>query len=286
MPRFRQFAALLCLAAAALPAAADGFARIDEALPGQPRALQLAIVTYAPADARDFSVDLISAIHIGDREYYQLLNERFRAYDVLLFELVVADPDSAGELNDFDGSWLSRLQVGLKDLLGLAFQLDEIDYGAPNFVHADLSSTMLARSMEERGESLYVYFWRLFFAGIEDYARDPLGLREMSAMTSILAARDDDALKIAIAYEMVKATESGDLLGGEQGSALIAARNEHAMRVLHEQLSRGARRIGLFYGAAHMNDFEQRLAAELGLQRVAVEWADAWRFSAADAPAR
>lgn len=262
-----------------LVAAAEGFARIDETAPGQPRALQLAIVTYAPADGRDFSVDLISAIHIGDRDYYRALNERFRAYDALLFELVIPDVHDAGDEIAFDGSLLSRLQIGLKDVLGLTFQLDEIDYAAPNFVHADMSSTMLAESMEERGESLYVYFWRLFYAAIDDYARDPLGLADMQAMTSMLSASDDEALKIAIAYEMVKATEDGDILGDANGSALITARNEHAMRVLRDQLDRGVRRVGLFYGAAHMSDFEVRLLGELGLERVAVEWADAWRLA-------
>ncbi len=215
-------------------------------------------------------------MHIGDKAYYQALNERFRRYDALLFELVV--PDEPGELA-FDGGILSRLQIGLKDALGLAFQLEEIDYDAANFVHADMSSSMLAASMAARGESLYVYFWRLFYAAIEDYARDPLGVNDMRNLSHLLAANDGDAVKIAIAYEMVKATREGDFLGDDSGSALIAARNEHAVGVLRQQIGRGLRRIGLFYGAAHMADLEVRLLGELGLERVAVEWTDAWRLA-------
>ncbi len=53
------------------------------------RALQMSIVTYEPGDGKDIlSVDLVSAIHIGDPPYYAELNERFREYDVLLYELV------------------------------------------------------------------------------------------------------------------------------------------------------------------------------------------------------
>ncbi|HEX6637096.1 MAG TPA: hypothetical protein VF033_05525, partial [Steroidobacteraceae bacterium] len=36
-------------------------------------------------------VDLVGAIHIADRSYYQDLNGRFAAYDAVLFELV-GDP--------------------------------------------------------------------------------------------------------------------------------------------------------------------------------------------------
>lgn len=261
---------------AAVPAA---FARVDEDAGGRPRALQVAIVRYDAGDAA-YSVDLISAVHIGDREYYDRLNERFRDYDALLYELVVPDGAAGGRDLAFDRGIMSSLQIGLKDALGLAFQLEEIDYAAANFVHADMSSSMLADSMRERGESLYVYFWRLFYAAISDYARDPLGLSDLATMSSLLGATEGDAVKIALAYEMVRATREGDFLGGSSGSALIAARNEHALGVLRGQLDAGSRRIGLFYGAAHMPDLEERLTRDFGLERVRVEWTDAWRLAA------
>jgi hypothetical protein len=290
--RLRQ---ILSLAAAALafwpalaaPAAVEAtgseptrFARIARDAGGNPEALQVAIVRYAPADdAADFSVDLISAVHIADRAYYQALNERFREYDALLYEMIV--PGDARETGDPEAgpSFISSTQIGMKDMLGLAFQLEEIDYGAPNFVHADLTTDMLAQSMADRGESLYVYFWRLFYQAIDAYTQDPLGLRDWRLLSSMLST-DDQAMKIALAHEMVTATQTGDFLGGEAGSAVLAGRNAHAVRVLQDQLAAGARRIGIFYGAAHMSDFEQRLLDELGLSRVTVEWVDAWRLSA------
>jgi len=276
----RTIAGFLLLACAWTSALADvaptEFARIDKAPSGQPRALQLAIVSYAPTDARDFTVDLIGAVHIGDRAYYQALNERFRGYDAVLFELVIPDPDGSEREYDYTGSVMSQMQIGLKDALGLAFQLDEIDYTAPNFVHADMSRSMLSASMDERGESLYVYFWRLFYAAINDYADDPLGLRDLGLVASLMGKGGNGSLKTAVAYEMVVATREGDFLGGESGSALIAARNEHAIGVLREQIDSGVRRIALFYGAAHMTDLERRLVDELGLVPTAVDWTDAW----------
>lgn len=273
-----HFGTMPAVSAASLQGSPD-FARVDNDAGGKPRALQVAVVRYQRPGASDaISVDLIGAVHIADKAYYQTLNERFRDYDVLLYELIVSDPDSIDEGQVLDKGLLTNLQIGMKDALGLAFQLDEIDYRAANFVHADFSADMLLDSMEERGESLYVYFWRIFYTAIDDYARDPLGLQSMQTMTTLLDVSDDNAFKIAIAYEMVKATQNGDFLGDDQGSAVIAARNEHAVKILRAQLAGGARRIGIFYGAAHMVDLDKRLVQELGLQAVTAEWLDAWRF--------
>ena len=84
---------------------------VDEDL--QPRALQMSIVTYAPLDLEQIlSVDLISAIHIGDPSYYAELNERFRDYDVLLYELVAPqDAVAANRLEKRKGI-LSSAQLG------------------------------------------------------------------------------------------------------------------------------------------------------------------------------
>jgi hypothetical protein len=264
----------------ATPVAPTQFARIAKDTDGSPRALQLAIVSYAPeSGARDFSVDLIGAIHVGDKEYYQGLNDRFHAYDALLYELIVPDDTHAPQKPMRSTNFIGSTQIGIKNALGLAFQLDEIDYGPANFVHADLSYEMLAQSMADRGESLYVYFWRLVFASIDDYARDPLGLRNWRLLSSMLSSPRGDALKIAVAHEMVNAMKTGDILGSENGSAVIAARNEHAVRILKDRIDADAKRIGIFYGVAHMADFEQRLLNELAVAKTETEWVDAWRFT-------
>lgn len=255
------------------------FARIVHDAEGLPDALQLAIATYTRQDdAGRVIVDLVSAVHIGDRAYYESLNDRFRAYDALLYELVVPAEADAPQARRGGGNLLAGTQIGLGNLLGLTFQLEEIDYDASNFVHADLTSATLRQSMSERGESLYVYFWRAVYAAIEDYTRDPFGTRDLQRISGTLAAGRGDALKVSMAYEMVDATRVGDILGGPNGSAIISARNEHAVRVLREQLDAGARHLGIFYGAAHMPDFETRLREELALARTSVEWVDAWRF--------
>lgn len=255
------------------------FARIATDDDAQPRALQMSIVTYAPQDgATSLSVDLISAIHIGDPSYYAELNERFRHYDALLFELVAAENSvTASRLAERKGL-LSKAQLGMTKMLGLSFQLDEVDYDQTNFVHADLSPAELRQSMEDRGESLYVYFWRIFFASLDQYARDPLGLKDWEMMSAMLTSGNDDSLKTMIAYEMTNIEQVQDILGEDSNSAVIGARNQRAVDVLQREIKAGAKRIGVFYGVAHMPDLEERLLEELGLAYEKTTWVDAWEL--------
>ena len=281
MKNVRQIIGALFLLAALGSASAafadDGtrFTRVDEQPDGVPRALQLGIVTYV---GRGISVDLVSAIHIGDRSYYAELNDRFRDYDALLYELVAPPGIDINEQVAKRKGLLSKTQVTLTKLLDLSFQLDEIDYSQPNFVHADLSPSEFRQSMEERDESLYVYFWRVFFASINEYAKDPLGLRDMQMLGSMVTSGRDSSLKTVMAYEMTDIDAVQDILGEDSDSAIVGARNERAIEVLRSQLDAGARRVGIFYGVAHMPDLEERLLADLGLSYSETTWVDAWKL--------
>jgi hypothetical protein len=277
----RIVAVLLALLPAA-SAHADSdtvFARVATHDDERPRALQMSIVTYTPRDnSRILSVDLVSAIHIGDSSYYAELNERFRDYDALLFELVAPqDAIVTNRLEERNGI-LSNAQIGMTKMLDLSFQLDEINYDAANFVHADLSPAELKQSMDDRGESLYVYFWRIFFASLDEYAKDPLGLKDWQMMGAMLSSDQDDSLKTIIAYEMTNIEQVQDILGEDSSSAVIGARNQRAIDVLQREIEAGARRVGIFYGVAHMPDLEERLLEQLGHGYDKTTWVDAWKL--------
>jgi len=257
------------------------FARIATDDDDRPRALQMSIVTYAPRDdASMLSVDLISAIHIGDRSYYTELNERFSHYDVLLYELVAPQDAVVSNRLEKRKGFLSTAQLGMTKMLDLSFQLDEIDYDQANFVHADLSPAELRQSMEERGESLYVYFWRIVFASLDEYARDPLGLKDWELISAMLSSDQGDSLKTLIAYEMTNIEQVQDILGEDSSSAVIGARNQRAIDVLQREIDSGSRRIGIFYGVAHMPDLEERLQEQVGLTYAKTTWVDAWKLGA------
>jgi hypothetical protein len=260
------------------------FVRIDADTKDEPRALQLAIATYVPQDGDPLlSVDLVSAIHIGDPSYYAELNRRFEDYDALLYELVApADAVATNRLAKRKG-FISSTQIGMTKLLDLSFQLDEINYDKANFVHADLTPQQLRDSMDERGESLYVYFWRIFFASLDQYAKDPLGLKDWEMLSAVLSAEQDDTFKTMIAYEMTNIEQIQDVLGEDSSSAVIGARNQRAVDVLKREIDGGAKRIGIFYGVAHMPDLEERLVDQLGLTYDSTAWVDAWQLGSGTA---
>ncbi|MDX2410656.1 MAG: hypothetical protein QNK16_01385 [Woeseiaceae bacterium] len=264
--------------------ASTEFVRIAEDDQNRPTALQLAVVRYVTADARlGLSVDLVGAVHIGDAAYYAQLNELFESYDVLLYELVAPADAMVTQRVAKRKGLLSTTQVGLTRLLGLSFQLDEINYDMENFVHADLSPSELKQSMEQRGESLYVYFWRLFYASVDSYAKDPLGWNDMQKISGVLSAGQDDSLKTLIAYEMTDMGQIQDVLGEDSDSAVIGARNQRAIDVLQREIAAGAKRIGIFYGVAHMPDLEERLLDQVGLVYEETSWVDAWILGSAPA---
>ena len=251
------------------------FARVATDGNDDPTALQLAIVTYVPeTGVAGYSVDLVSAIHIGEKGYYATLNDKFESYDTLLYELVAPQGTIVTRDTERKG-FISNAQMTMTRLLDLSFQLDEIDYTAANFVHADLSGDELSQSMADRNESLYTYFWRVFFASMREYGKDPLGLRDWQMLSAILRDDDDGALKTMLAYELVDLDRIQDVLGEDSDSAVIGARNERAIEVLHSELDSGAKRIGIFYGVGHMPDLEERLL-RMGLVPQQTVWVDAW----------
>ena len=58
----------------------DIYVRLERDDKNRPRALQTALVRYTKADDPKLTVDLIGAIHVGDKAYYDGLNRRFAAY--------------------------------------------------------------------------------------------------------------------------------------------------------------------------------------------------------------
>ena len=50
--------------------------------------------------------------------------------------------------------------------------------------------------------------------------------------------------------------------------------------MLRKELAKGNKKIGIFYGAAHMPDMSRRLQADFGLRPTTEEWVKAWDMSA------
>ena len=266
------------------------FLRIRKDASGQELAMQTSIARYRP-DQGDVIVDLIGAVHIGEADYYQRLNKQFDLYDVVLYELVAPQGTRvpAGGKKKSTGSPLdliSWMQGQAKTTLGLESQLEKVDYQKPHFVHADLSPTEMGEKMAERGDNALTVGLSAFAEMIRKQNKMAQSAGEngiAQVTTADLMGMLDNPLELkkmmAQQFETSGVMEEG--LGDTLNQLLVADRNEAAMKVLQRQIVSGKKKIAIFYGAAHMPDFEKRMASDLGLRPVRHVWIDAWDLTKA-----
>jgi hypothetical protein len=255
------------------------FLRVVRDAQGRAESLQTAIVRLAPQVAADraIRVDLIAATHIADKSYYQQLNREFRKYDAVLYELVAPQgtriPKGGRKTSD---NPVSALQKGMKDLLALEFQLDQIDYTAKNMVHADMSPQQFAQSMRDRGESIWDVVGRMIAYAISRQNSGDDGATEAQLLFALFDKDRALILKRLLAEQFEDMEGVLIALEGPNGSTLLGQRNKTALAELRKQMAAGKREIAIFYGAAHMPDFQKRLAEDFGLRPVNVRWVSAW----------
>jgi len=268
------------------------FIRLQRDEKKQPVALETAIVRYGPAKGEgDLTVDLVGAVHIGDKEYYKKLNKQLQQYDVVLYELV-AQPGTVipkgGRKKDDP---LSLIMQVVKMVLELDLQTERIDYTRKNFVHADLSPEQMAEAIQKRGDDGLTLI--LGFAA--DLLRQE-NLRELQAkqqpkpkapganapgsedldIFSLLLDPDGPVKLKRMLAEQLQNLEGAAGLGQTLNNILISDRNEAALKVFQKELAKGKKKIAIFYGAGHMPDFEKRLRLDFGLERKSVQWLEAW----------
>lgn len=258
------------------------FIRVTRDDRDEPKAMETAIVSYTKTkvgdeEGEDLVVDLIGAVHIGELSYYDALNKEFQAYDALLYELVAPEgarprPGESGE------SAVSMLQNGMKSMLDLEFQLDRIDYEKHNFVHADMSPEEFAKSMEERGESIWTIVFRMLGQGLAQQSLAKDDTSDADILMALFDPRRALKLKRILAHQFENMEGSMGIFEGPEGSVIITERNKKAFSVLKREIAAGKKRIGVFYGAGHLADMEKRLLADFGLKRGEERWLECWNL--------
>lgn len=272
--------------------------------------LQTAAASYR--NKNGVTVDLIGAIHIADKAYYDKLNLRFTRYQVLLYEMVGetieqriqwhdartrierAEPRALEEapveedrkqIHEADRervasdrlSWLHPLYDTMAGALGLTGQMDGIDYSGRNFVHADMSARQFALMQRQKNESFLSLWWKTVVVQMEH----PEVIPEQPGMLQILEVlcRKDSSTELRRLIGRMFGSIEGLLSGieSEQGTVILAERNKVALAVLREQIKLGRKNLAIFYGAAHLPDMEKRLVA-MGFERVGGEWFTAWEL--------
>ena len=254
------------------------YIRVAETDAGKPRALQTAIVRYVGEPDTPYAgrvVDLVGVVHIGQSEYYAELGKRLSKYDTVLYELVAPDgtrfrPEDLKNRR----SILSSMQTGMKDMLGLEYQLEKIDYMSKNFRHADMSPEEFVEDLSRRGDSVWKMGARMMGAGLASQAAAGGEAGMLMALFS-----DDRAmhLKQMMSRQMVdidSVTAGLDDANGE--NTLIKGRNAKAFEVLREELDAGKKKIAVFYGAGHLPDMAERMEKDFQMKETTTTWLDGW----------
>ncbi|MSR46165.1 MAG: hypothetical protein EXS13_03720 [Planctomycetes bacterium] len=253
-------------------AAPTSYVRFEPPREGQAGALSTGIARFFHEPTRT-TLFLVGAVHVGDPDYYARLQDVLDSSDVVLFEGVGPSageaPPAAEEIARFDA--LFQLQLKLKDLLGLQFQKDGLDYRRPNWTNADVDLGALHAQLEARGAAL---------------PTDHPLVRALLHMVlgGIDAAQLDrePRLRAMVKRQAAAALATADqLLGGSMpalNEVLVDWRNDAALAVLDSEVAAGERGrwIALFYGAAHLPDFATKLAAR-GYEFQSATWLRAWR---------
>lgn len=260
----------------------ERFVRVRYDAEHRPLALESSLVRYEPENKGSgaFAVDLIAAVHIGEKNYYQQLNEEFKAYDALLYELVASDSEHLEKRQGSALNPISALQLAAKNILQLDFQLEDINYGAANFVHADMSVDEMFASMAKRDESFMRLFMRALTASYiksGEVGTKPPNLSDLPLL--MMSSSRPLALRRLMAQEFSDMQGIVDMINGQEGSTLISERNKVALTVLQRELAAGKKHLGIFYGGAHMPDMERRLLEQFSVKPVSQRWFLAWKLS-------
>jgi hypothetical protein len=255
--------------------------------------LETAVVTYK--NNAGVELKLVSAIHIGEKSYFESLNKDFEAEDAVLYELVkekgapLPGPEAmrkkAAEGGDAGANPIGQLQRFLKDTLDLEFQLDVIDYTKKNFIHADMDKAQFEKAQAERGESFETLMLQQLLAAMKNPQAHALpgnanGGDETETLKELvkLVTRPDmeRQVKTFVAKQMDQMDDAAMGLDGPGGSVILTERNKAALKVLDQTVKDGKKKIALFYGAAHMPDMSKRVR-EMGFRPSGpVEWKTAW----------
>ena len=259
----------------------DHFMRIGHDRRGRAVSLETSITRYETVNANNevVTVDLIGAVHVGEKEYYEQLNEQFKKYDALLYELVAPKGTRIPKGGDREEGGLNPIaafQLGLKSFLKLEFQLDHIDYECDNFVHADMSPEEFLESMANNDES----FSKIFLKAMGQSMAMQSGNQVSSGDLLLAAFSKNPTLKFrkTMAQQMRDMEGGMAMFEGKDGSTIINHRNAKAMDVLRQEIAGGKRKIAVFYGAGHLPDMQLRLTSDFKMKRGGQFWLTAWKL--------
>ncbi|MDR2170092.1 MAG: hypothetical protein LBP59_08120 [Planctomycetaceae bacterium] len=225
-------------------------------------------------------VMLIGAVHIADKKYYDELNDEFKKYEAVLFELVVAN-ENKDKNNKLDKSIFDKkrkntykeFQGGFGEILELTHQVDHIDYKAENMIHADLTMDEFLKRMAARGD--WFNELAMMMLSMSEGGTNELEL-EGRLLGSMLASNPALSFKRNFARLLTSKLADTSKLFPKDATAIITDRNAEALKVLKKEIKKGSKKIAIFYGCAHLPEFATSLKKDFNLKKTETKWIVAW----------
>lgn len=277
---------LLCGLVVSSFARDEAFLRIEKGSLGSD-CLQVALRRYSIPEADSKTVLLVGVSHVGTESYYQKLQEILDEADVVLFEGVDGNRPEFKLAMKEQTPERSSLQVNLARALGLVFQLHHIDYSRDHFINSDLSSEQLmalfeGEEMPDSAPAAQAQMEDL----LESMEQTSVSGQVAAAVLEFLEGRPGWSKGMRWSFVKILGSITGNVsqypgLPEEMRtlmSVLIDGRNIQVMKDIHDQLERiqPGQTIAVFYGAAHMHDFEVRLENEMDATVMETEWVTAF----------
>lgn len=224
------------------------------------------------------TVHLVGVVHVADADYYERIQRDLDRYDIVLYEGVKPGEMEAIEWQKHmleEGGEAGNLQMEMAAWLGFRYQMEAIDYTSPRFVHADMNLQEFdaagARELGLLDEDDSSRGLGSTWARVRAVGRDLIGA---------------DGVAQSWARQLISETMGTMDIGASMGlvpgmvELLLIKRNEVVMERFDEQVrTTTSGSIGIFYGAAHMDDLAKRLEA-LGYRRTGARWLRAWALRA------
>lgn len=244
--------------------------------------LETSIRTFTHAGSGT-TVDLVGAIHVAEKDYFDGIKAHLDGLDCVLYEAVVP---AKGSQPSPHLALLRKAYRIMAGELGLAYQMEAIDYRAlpGHWEHCDMTEDEVA----ECGGLLYrewVRNSRLYKDVIDALDAEMDGavlqvntmratpggmfapLKALAAKRLVHSAGNPLLQKVALLVPDV-------ILG----SGVILEKRNAVVRSRLEELTSSAegKRVGVFFGALHLPDLEKYLVGELGYEHAATRWLPAW----------
>ncbi|XP_045789161.1 uncharacterized protein LOC123884177 isoform X2 [Trifolium pratense] len=293
----------------------EQFIQYKEGIDGATDLLQTSIVSYKKkfpwSIFKPFlQVDLVSTVHIADKEYFLALQKKLESYDCVLYEMVASkealeimkkEPDN----RSFKFSILGCIVRQMARILRLGYQSDCLNYQSENWQQADLDYETFELLTKAKGENLFSSANDIPLESIEAMLQHsipedldpwrskllwasrvlPMPLvgfliingicRDYPEIEALSKLDFSAAMKVLVAKVLTFDLEQ-DTAELDEKSVIIGERNRVAIERLRSAMDKGHNKIAILYGGGHMPDLGRRLREEFDLIPSGLEWITAW----------